>query len=145
MSKELTHELTQTYINDFRHLTEDFPNELSPLLSQLFEYDYQINHLMDKLNKRFEKISANISSKRLSQVNRHRSLRKIDRYLNKIKTISDQKFDVCDKILAKIKTKADQLNDDYNGLLLCDQKEAFTYGTRSGRMWKNNPVYGTND
>jgi hypothetical protein len=101
MPKNLNEELVMTYIKDYNDLVEDLPNDLSRNITQLHNYSYYLEKLLNKLNKNSLKLTKCKSIKHKSKY-----FIKIQNYLIRLQDISDQRLKITQKILDKIQSKS---------------------------------------
>lgn len=98
MPKEFNEELAITYANDYNDFLEDLPNRLAPLISQLHELDYKLQHKMNKIEANNDKLAETINDKK-----RRRYSKRAEKHLKRIKHISEEKLQISSKIIKIVK------------------------------------------
>lgn len=89
MSTTLNQELALTYVKDYFDFTEELPNELSTIFSDIFVLD-------GKIRAKLDKIDYNIY--RLERKNKIRYSNRIEKYLKRIKKFTKKQVKLSKKL-----------------------------------------------
>ncbi|CAG2169640.1 unnamed protein product [Oppiella nova] len=138
MPKTVDKEVVESYVNEFNDVAEGMPIELSRIISEGLGCDCDINTKIKEIEDIWSQVSEEASDGRKQIL-----VNRIENCLKQMQEIYEHKLELSQRLVTKIRAKETQLNESYNGLLLYDRTQPFTYGTRSGRLFNGQSPHQT--